>query len=49
MQVLVKSLDGTLVVSLPEGATVKDLKAAIEDVEFIPSGLLSFECNSFSD
>ena len=40
MQVIVKSLDSTFVVSVPEGARVADLRAAIEDVEFIPAGKL---------
>ena len=39
MQVIVKSLDCTFVVSVSAGATVADLKAAIEDVEFIPAGM----------
>ena len=38
MQLFVRSLDRTFVVSLDETATVNDLKSAIEDVEFIPSG-----------
>lgn len=38
MQVFVRSLDNTFTVLLDENATVSDLKAAIEDVEFIPSG-----------
>lgn len=40
MQLFVRSLDRTFVVSLDETATVNDLKNAIEDVEFIPSGKL---------
>lgn len=42
MQVIVQSLDATLVVCVPETATVSDLKFAIEDVEFIPSGMIFF-------
>lgn len=38
MQIFVRSLDKTLTVELSENATVRDLKAAIEDVEFIPQG-----------
>ena len=38
MQLFVRSLERTFVVSLDETATVNDLKNAIEDVEFIPSG-----------
>lgn len=39
MQIVVRSLQNTFTVSLSEGASLKDLKAAIEDREFIPSGL----------
>ena len=39
MQVVVRSLQNTFTVSLNEGASLKDLKAAIEDREFIPSSL----------
>jgi hypothetical protein len=39
MQVLVRSLEKTLVVSLEEGSTLRDLKNAIENVEFIPVSL----------
>jgi len=39
MQIIVRSLQSTFAVSLFEGATLKDLKAAIEDREFIPSSL----------
>ena len=38
MQVIVKTLDATFVVCVPEGATVNDLKAVIENVEYIPVG-----------
>jgi hypothetical protein len=38
MQVIVKSLDCTFVVQVPVDATVADLKAAIENVEFLPAG-----------
>ena len=37
MQIFVKSLDRTFVVNVHEEADVADLKAAIEDVEFIPA------------
>jgi len=39
MQIFVRSLDKTIVVSLDEGSTVQDLKSAIEDVEFVPARL----------
>jgi small subunit ribosomal protein S27Ae len=40
MQIFVHSVNGReILVDLPEGATVNDLKAAIEDREFIPAGL----------
>jgi len=39
MQVVVRSVQNTFTVSLTEGASLKDLKAAIEDREFIPAGL----------
>ena len=39
MQIFVRSLDRTFTVNVDETATVADLKSAIEDVEFIPSGL----------
>lgn len=38
MQIFVRSLEQTFTVIVPENATVYDLKAAIEDVEFIPQG-----------
>lgn len=38
MQIFVRSLENTFAVSVPEDATVRDLKEAIEDVEFIPLG-----------
>mmetsp|Transcript_115590 Transcript_115590/g.248376 ORF Transcript_115590/g.248376 Transcript_115590/m.248376 type:complete len:99 (+) Transcript_115590:87-383(+) len=44
MQVIVKSLDCTFVVSVPEGATIADLKALIEDVEFIPADQMNLSC-----
>ena len=37
MQIFVRSLDRTFVVNVHEEADVADLKAAIEDVEFIPA------------
>jgi small subunit ribosomal protein S27Ae len=40
MQIFVHSVNGReTIVDLPEGATVKDLKATIEDQEFIPCHL----------
>ncbi len=39
MQIFVRSLENTFVVSLGEGATLKDLQGAIEDVEFLPAHL----------
>jgi len=40
MQIFVRSSQETFSVTLQEGATLKDLKNEIEDVEFIPSDLL---------
>jgi hypothetical protein len=37
MQLFVKSLDRTFVVNVDEAADVSAIKAAIEDVEFIPA------------
>jgi hypothetical protein len=37
MQIFVRSLEETFSVTLPENATLYDLKASIEDVEFIPA------------
>jgi hypothetical protein len=39
MQIFVRSLEETFAVTLPENATLNDLKASIEDVEFIPSAV----------
>jgi small subunit ribosomal protein S27Ae len=39
MQIFVKSLENTYAVSVAENATVSDLKAAIEDKEFLPADL----------
>ena len=39
MQIIVRSLDDTYVVNLTDEATLTDLKKAIEDVEFIPTGI----------
>ena len=39
MQLFVRSKSSCISVDLIEGATLNDLKAAIEDVEFIPQGL----------
>lgn len=39
MQIFVRSLEKTFVVDLNENATLGDLQAAIEDVEFIPNHL----------
>jgi len=38
MQIFVKSLDSTFVVTVGENADVQALKAAIEDVDFVPAG-----------
>jgi small subunit ribosomal protein S27Ae len=46
MQVIVRSAGSTFVVSVPEGSTVSDLKAAIEDVEFIPSEYMWLSCGT---
>jgi len=46
MQIFVRSLENTFVVSLGQGATLKDLKGAIEDVEFIPAHLQSISKDS---
>lgn len=40
MQIFVKSLDSTFTVNVSENADVNELKAAIEDVEFVPAGKL---------
>jgi len=40
MQIFVKSLDSTFAVTVSENADVRELKAAIEDVEFVPAGTL---------
>ena len=37
MQIFVRSLEETFTVTLPENATLNDLKNSIEDVEFIPA------------
>jgi hypothetical protein len=38
MQIFVRSVDRTFAVNVDQDAGLTDLKAAIEDVEFIPSG-----------
>lgn len=40
MQLFIQSNDKTFPVVVQEDATLNDLKFAIEDVEFIPSGKL---------
>lgn len=45
-QLFVRSLDRTFVVSVEENSTVADLKAAIEDVEFIPAELQRLVCGT---
>lgn len=40
MQIFVRSLENTFAVSVAENATVSDLKAAIEDKEFLPADLM---------
>jgi small subunit ribosomal protein S27Ae len=39
MQILVRSLEETFAVSINENASLNELKAAIEDREFVPSSL----------
>jgi small subunit ribosomal protein S27Ae len=39
MQIFVRSSDRTFPVQLQEGATLKDLKAEIENIEFIPADI----------
>jgi hypothetical protein len=39
MQIFVRSIDNTFVVNLAEDATLADLKAQIEDKEFLPAGV----------
>mmetsp|Transcript_12602 Transcript_12602/g.12237 ORF Transcript_12602/g.12237 Transcript_12602/m.12237 type:complete len:98 (-) Transcript_12602:83-376(-) len=39
MQIFVRSVDQTFAVNVDHNASVTELKAAIEDVEFIPTGL----------
>lgn len=48
MQIFVRSLENTFVVSVEQGATLKDLKAAIEDVEFLPAHLQRISKDSAS-
>jgi len=38
MQIFVRSVEKTFVVSLDEAAQVSDLKTEIENIEFIPGG-----------
>jgi hypothetical protein len=42
MQIFVRSVDQTFAVNVDHNASVTELKAAIEDVEFIPTGSTSF-------
>ena len=39
MQIIVRSVNDSVVVEVPEYATLDDLKSAIEDLEFIPKNL----------
>mmetsp|Transcript_19118 Transcript_19118/g.13854 ORF Transcript_19118/g.13854 Transcript_19118/m.13854 type:complete len:100 (-) Transcript_19118:111-410(-) len=49
MQIFVQSgLAEPLLVSLPAGATVSDLKNAVEDVEFIPASIQRIVHGSFA-
>ena len=38
MQIFVRSVDRTFAVNIDQNASLSELKAAIEDVEFIPTG-----------
>ena len=38
MQIFVRSVDRVFAVNIEEDASLNELKAAIEDVEFIPTG-----------
>jgi small subunit ribosomal protein S27Ae len=40
MQIFVRSSDRTFPVTLQDGATLKDLKAEIENIEFIPADVM---------
>eukprot|EP01041_Mallomonas_annulata_P004161 gene4161-8272_t len=46
MQIFVRSLDNTFTVCIEETASLSDLKAAIEDVEFVPAGLQRLTCGT---
>jgi len=48
MQVFVRGIAGTYSVELESSATVADLKAAIEDVEFIPADIQRVVCNGLT-
>mmetsp|Transcript_21213 Transcript_21213/g.15227 ORF Transcript_21213/g.15227 Transcript_21213/m.15227 type:complete len:98 (-) Transcript_21213:61-354(-) len=45
-QIFVRSLERTFAVTVEENATVADLKAAVEDVEFIPTELQRLVCGT---
>eukprot|EP00600_Ochromonadales_sp_CCMP1393_P009688 CAMPEP_0174958634 /NCGR_PEP_ID=MMETSP0004_2-20121128/2730_1 /TAXON_ID=420556 /ORGANISM="Ochromonas sp., Strain CCMP1393" /LENGTH=96 /DNA_ID=CAMNT_0016206863 /DNA_START=149 /DNA_END=439 /DNA_ORIENTATION=- len=48
MQIFVRSVEQTLVVDIPADGNLNDLKAAIEDVEFIPKSLQRIEKDSIA-
>ena len=41
MQIFVRSVDRVFAVNVNQDASLSELKAAIEDVEFIPTGSVS--------
>lgn len=48
MQLIVRSVGRTFAVDVPEICTTRQLKAAIEDVEFIPACHQNLSCNATS-
>lgn len=38
MQIFIKALEQTISVTVSENADVRELKAAIEDISFVPAG-----------
>ena len=46
MQIFVRSVDRVFAVNVEKDASLNELKAAIEDIEFIPTGNSNFSlCN----